>query len=92
MSNVKKEELYELLKSAYQHGVFGNIDLCDDICLELLNNFMNSKIESSKKIDSINIECSAKTDWHLNVNTLASTDFILEQWPNCVISSTTFSN
>jgi len=91
MNSASKEDLLSLLKNAYQHGVFGNFDLCEEICLDILNNFMNSKMNATEHKSSINIDFSSKTDWQTDFSNLLNSNSILEHWPNLVFTNTTTS-
>lgn len=60
MSKIKTEQILSSLKKAYCSGVFGNIDLCDSICMEILNDMLNSFLQSSNKQEEIELDLALK--------------------------------
>jgi hypothetical protein len=89
MAELKKEELYKLLKKAYHMGVHGHFDLGDQICLEILNDCLNDLKDNSADIETVNIGVADKASWN-GSSTWNDNDIrFFNSWSDFVVSTST---
>ena len=90
MANVKTEQVLSILKKAYCSGVYGNIDLCDTICIEILNDFIKSVISVTEDKKEIDIDLSSKNSWTTVSMAGDYQNFInFDAWTNVIVPNGT---